>query len=62
MGGVEDERGGVSLLFEVLLDNMSVIDICWIKRFILCVVEMLFYECKWERIVSIILRFNVLIR
>ncbi|XP_068714673.1 cilia- and flagella-associated protein 54-like isoform X3 [Montipora foliosa] len=62
MGGVEDERGGASLLFEAPLDNTSAADTRWIKRFILCAVEMLFYECKWERTVSIILRFNALTR
>ena len=62
MGGVEDERGGASLLFEAPLDNTSATDSRWIKRFILCAVEMLFYECKWERTVSIILRFNALTR
>lgn len=62
MGGVEDERGGASLLFEIPLDNSSAADTRWIKRFILYAIEMLFYERKWERTVSIILRFNALTR
>ncbi|XP_027049490.1 cilia- and flagella-associated protein 54-like [Pocillopora damicornis] len=62
MGGVEDERGGASLLFEIPLDNSNVADTRWLKRFILYAVEMLFYERKWERAVSIILRFNALTR
>ena len=62
MGGVEDERGGASLSFEAPLDSTSAADTRWIKRFILYTVEMLFYECKWERTVSIILRFNALTR
>jgi len=62
MGGVEDERGGASLLFEIPLDNTNVADARWLKRFILYTVEMLFYEQKWERTVSVILRFNALTR
>ena len=62
MGGVEDERGGADLLFEILLDNTNVADARWLKRFILYTVEMLFYEQKWERTVSVILRFNALTR
>ena len=62
MGGVEDERGGASLLFEIPLDNTNVADTRWLKRFILYTVEMLFYERKWERTISIILRFNALTR
>lgn len=62
MGGVEDERGGASLLFESPLDDTSSTDTRWIKRFIMYTVEMLFYEGKWERTVSIILRFNALTR
>ena len=62
MGGVEDERGGASLLFEIPLDNTNVTDARWLKRFIMYAVEMLFYEQKWERTVSVILRFNALTR
>ena len=62
MGGVEDERGGASLLFEIPLDNTNVVDARWLKRYILYTVEMLFYEQKWERTVSVILRFNALTR
>ena len=62
MGGVEEERGGASLLFEIPLDNSNVADTRWLKRFILYAVEMLFYERKCERAVSIILRFNALTR
>lgn len=62
MGGVEDERGGASLFFESPLDDTSSTDTRWIKRFIMYTVEMLFYECKWERTISIILRFNALTR
>ena len=62
MGGVEDERGGASLLFEIPLDNTNVADARWLKRYIMYAVEMLFYEQKWERTVSVILRFNALTR
>ena len=62
MGGVEDDRGGASLLFEIPLDNTNVADAGWLKLCIMYTVEMLFYEQKWERTVSVILRFNALTR
>ena len=62
MGGIEDERGGASLMFEVPLDNTNAADSRWLKRFIMYTIEMLFYEGKWERTVHIILRFNGLTR
>lgn len=62
MGGIEEERGGASLMFEVPLDNTNAADSRWLKRFIMYTIEMLFYEGKWERTVHIILRFNALTR
>ncbi|XP_032221437.2 cilia- and flagella-associated protein 54 isoform X1 [Nematostella vectensis] len=62
MGGVEDERGGASLRFEIPLDNTTILDARWLRRLVMYTVEMLFYEQKWERTVDIALRFNALSR
>ena len=53
---------GRVFFFEILLDNTNVADARWLKRYIMYTVEMLFYEQKWERTVSVILRFNALTR
>ena len=58
MGGVENEKGGASLKFEKPLDDISSVDTRWLRRIILRVLEMLYYEQKWERLADIALRFN----
>lgn len=62
MAGIEDEKGGSSLRFEIPLDNNTTLDTRWVKRLVLYAAEMMFYEGKWERVVDIILRFNALSR
>ena len=59
-GTIVNEGGGASLKFEKLLDDQSVVDFRWIKRLVLRVLEMLYYEEKWEKLVDIALRFNAL--
>jgi hypothetical protein len=62
MAGVEDEKGGSSLRFEIPLDDSTMLDMRWVKRLVLYAAEMMFYEGKWERVVDIILRFNAVTR
>ncbi|ESO99725.1 hypothetical protein LOTGIDRAFT_238729 [Lottia gigantea] len=59
-GDVKKEKGGTSLKYEQPLDDNSVVDVLWIRRYILRVIEMLYYEQKWEKLVDIALRFNAL--
>ena len=60
MGSVHEEKGGASLRFEALLDDLSMVDMRWVRRIVLRVIEMLYYEQKWEHLVDIALRFNAL--
>ncbi|XP_033102653.1 cilia- and flagella-associated protein 54-like isoform X3 [Anneissia japonica] len=60
MGNVTDEIGGTSLKFEKYLDDCSMVDKHWIRRMILRVLEMLYYEQQWEKLTDIAMRFNVL--
>lgn len=62
MGGIEDQKGGSSLRFEIPLDNNDILDTRWFKKIVLYAAEMMFYEAKWERVVDVILRFNALTR
>ncbi|XP_062618793.1 cilia- and flagella-associated protein 54-like [Saccostrea cucullata] len=57
-GDITQEKGGASLKFEAPLDDASVCDIRFISRFVLRVLEMLFYEQKWEKLVDIAMRFS----
>ena len=59
-GGIRDEKGGSSLTFEFPLDDMSSVDIPWIKRLIVRTIEMLHYELRYEKLVDVALRFNAL--
>ena len=60
LGSVKDEKGGASLKFESPLDDVSSVDTRWLRRLVLRVLEMLYYENKWERLVDLALRFNAL--
>ena len=59
-GGIRDEQGGSSLTFESPLDDMSTVDIPWIRRLMMRTIEMLHYELKYEKLVDVALRFNAL--
>ena len=41
-----------------LLDDMTSVDLRFITRIVLRVMELLHYEQKWERLVDVALRFN----
>ena len=58
MGDMRAERGGASLRFEQLLDDVSRVDVRWVRRLVLRAIEMMYYEHKWERLVDVALRFN----
>ena len=60
MGDLTNERGGASLRFESPLDDKSVVDLRWLRRLCLRVLELLYHEQKWEKLVDIALRFNAL--
>ncbi|XP_071490299.1 cilia- and flagella-associated protein 54-like [Diadema antillarum] len=60
VGTVADEKGGASLKFESHLDDVSCFDSRWIRRMVLRVLEMLYYEQKWEKLADVAMRFNVL--
>lgn len=55
-----NEAGGASLKFESPTDDQSVLDVRFIRRLVLRVLEVLYYEEKWEKLVDIALRFNAL--
>ena len=59
-GSILNEGGGASLKFEEPMDNQSVLDMRFIKRLVLRVLEILYYEEKWEKLVDIALKFNAL--
>ncbi|XP_071809881.1 cilia- and flagella-associated protein 54-like isoform X2 [Asterias amurensis] len=60
VGTVSDEKGGASLKFENPLDDISTMDSRWMRRLVLRVLEMLYYEQQWECLADIAMRFNVL--
>ena len=60
MGDLTDEKGGASLKFEWPLDDISMVDTRWFRRLILRVIELMFYEQKWEKLVDVALRFHAL--
>ncbi|XP_071960070.1 cilia- and flagella-associated protein 54-like [Antedon mediterranea] len=60
MGTVTDELGGASLKFEKYMDDCSMVDKHWIRRIVLRVLEMLYYQQQWERLADLAMRFNVL--
>ena len=60
MGDITQEKGGSGIKFEVPLDDVSSTDKRWMRRLALRVIEMLYYQNKWERLVDVALRFNAL--
>ncbi|XP_038069719.1 cilia- and flagella-associated protein 54-like [Patiria miniata] len=60
VGSVSDEKGGASLKFENPLDDLSTADSRWMRRMVLRVLEMLYYEQQWECLADVAMRFNVL--
>ena len=60
MGDIHTEKGGASLRFESPLDDLSFSDMRWMRRLVLRVIEMLYYEQRWERLVDIAMRFNAI--
>ncbi|ELU16988.1 hypothetical protein CAPTEDRAFT_224115 [Capitella teleta] len=60
MGAAKDERGGANLKFEADLDDLSTVDVRWVRRITLRVLELLHHQQKWERLVDLSLRFNAL--
>ena len=60
MGNIKNEKGGASLKFDNPLDDTSVVDIRWVKRLVQRVMEILYYEKRWEKLVDIALRFSAL--
>ncbi|CAH1784493.1 unnamed protein product [Owenia fusiformis] len=59
-GDITTEKGGASLKFEDPLDDISLVDTRWVRRITLRVIEMLYYEKKWEHLVDLAFRFNAL--
>ena len=60
MGDVKQECGGASLTFENPTDKIGAVDVRFARRLILRMLEILFYEEKWEKLVDVALRFNAL--
>lgn len=60
VGDIKTEAGGASLTFEMPADKIGAVDVRWARRLILRVLEILFYEEKWEKLVDVALRFNAL--
>lgn len=60
VGDISNEKGGASLKFESPLDDVSTTDMRWARRMIMRVIEILYYENRWERLVDVALRFNAL--
>ena len=60
MSNITSEKGGASLKFESPLDDLSVVDMRWVRRLVLRCLEMLYYQKKWEKLVDIALRFSAL--
>ncbi|KAK3608116.1 hypothetical protein CHS0354_004771 [Potamilus streckersoni] len=59
-GTVTEEIGGASLKFENPLDDQTLTDLRWVRRLVMRVMEILYFEEKWEKLVDIGLRFNAL--
>ena len=60
MGDVKREGGGASLNFENPADKIGAVDVRFARRLILRVLEIMYYEEKWEKLVDVALRFNAL--
>jgi hypothetical protein len=53
-------KGGAMLKFDVPLDDVSSIDLRFLKQFIFRTVQCLYSNEKWEKLASLIFRYNVL--
>ena len=55
---LEDCLTCIGFVHAELLDDMTSVDLRFITRIVLRVMELLHYEQKWERLVDVALRFN----
>ena len=55
-------RGGAGLKMDIPMDDVSSIDLRFVKEFIFRSVECLYANEKWEKLASIIFKFNALTR
>ncbi|XP_063783817.1 cilia- and flagella-associated protein 54 isoform X2 [Pseudophryne corroboree] len=60
MGSIADEEGGSNLTFEYPFDDVTVIDIRWIRDLVLKAIEVLNNMKRWEALVHIAVQFNLL--
>ncbi|XP_059167715.1 cilia- and flagella-associated protein 54-like [Physella acuta] len=59
-GDIQSEKGGASLKFDSRMDDSSIVDMQWIRKFVLRTLEMLYLQQKWEKLTDLALRFNAL--
>nr|XP_039269408.1 cilia- and flagella-associated protein 54-like [Styela clava] len=59
-GDIVDEKGGSNLWFDKMMDDSHLYDFPLIKSVILRSIQMLHFECRWEQLVDICLRFTAL--
>jgi hypothetical protein len=55
-------KGGANLKYDIPLDDSSSIDLRFVKRFVYRAVQCLFANKKWEKVASLIFKFNALTR
>ncbi|CAO2581415.1 Cilia- and flagella-associated protein 54 [Lemmus lemmus] len=58
-GNIKYDNGGSSLTFEHPLDDINVVDLKWIRDFVLKSLEVLYQVEKWESLVSLAIQFNI---
>lgn len=58
-GNIKYDNGGSSLTFEHPLDDVNVVDLKWIRDFVLKSLEVLYQVEKWETLVSLAIQFNI---
>ena len=58
-GNIHQNKGGCSLTYDYL-DCNSYIDYANVRRVVMFAIELLFYEQKWEMVISIIMKLNAL--
>ncbi|KAL1774964.1 cilia-and flagella-associated protein 54 [Sigmodon hispidus] len=59
-GNIKHDNGGSSLVFEHPLDDVNVVDLKWIRDFVLKSLEVLYQVEKWETLVSLAIQFNII--
>ncbi|XP_052609079.1 cilia- and flagella-associated protein 54 isoform X1 [Peromyscus californicus insignis] len=59
-GNIKYDNGGSSLTFEHPLDDVNVVDLKWIRDFVLKSLELLYQVEKWETLVSLAIQFNII--